>query len=226
MAAGDITDALVDELSLIMEDSEEKRFTEATKLIFLNKAQRQLCNLLHNGYLTEFEDVALTQSLSSQALALSSLNSGNGVLRGGAGILRVKVYIGGVGDGVWATEIDLMEVKKLENQYLAHSDAAPRYFIFDSKINVKVTTYTDTTIDVYFLKMPAVMTTDVDPEVNESLHGIMLTLAEARLWGMDSKIDRKNAALTQALQEIEILNGRYRKAEGIGTINREVAEGQ
>lgn len=57
----------------------------------------------------------------------------------------------------------------------------------------------------------------VTSELNESLHELEVTLAEAECWALDEKLDRRNAALNQALGEIKVLNDRYVKATGIGT---------
>jgi len=46
-------------------------------------------------------------------------------------------------------------------------------------------------------------------------------LAEALCWGVDGKLDRKQAALDIAMAEIEILNARYTAAENIGTSGRD-----
>lgn len=54
-------------------------------------------------------------------------------------------------------------------------------------------------------------------ELNVSLHEIIITYAEAELWAMDAKIDRKDAALAAADLIIQTLNDRYVKAEGVGT---------
>jgi hypothetical protein len=226
MAAGDISKALSDELGLRLEDPQEATFSQSTKIAMLNKGQVQLVNMLHDAFLTELESVSTAQTLTTQALALSSLNTGLGVLRGGEGIKRVLVKVGGTGNGVWSTEINIDELKKLENSYLAYSDARPLHYIFQSKINILITTYTATTIDVFFMKVPLILSAAVDPILNNGLFGLVITLAEAQCWAMDAKIDRRNSALDIAFKEIQILNSRYQRAEGVGTKNRERTEGK
>ena len=54
-------------------------------------------------------------------------------------------------------------------------------------------------------------------ELNESLHELVITLAEAECWAMDAQLDRKDAAMQNAELIIKTLNDRYREAEGIGT---------
>jgi len=219
MAAGDITDQLSSELSLRLEDADEVKFTSVFKLEALNKAQIQLAQLLHNAYLTELEEVATDVDISSGEYALSSLNSGNGVLRGAEGILKCSVDVGAGGIDKWGIRIDIKDVKRTENTYLAGTDSNILFYVFDAKIIFLITTYTATTATIYFLKMPAVMTTDVDPELNVSLHPLIVDLAEALCWSIDSKLDRRTAILNSALQEIAVLNEKYAPSEGIGTNN-------
>lgn len=56
-------------------------------------------------------------------------------------------------------------------------------------------------------------------QLNESLHDLVVTLAEAECWAMMRQLDRRNAALETAYSEIKMLNERYEteKAAGIGT---------
>ena len=61
---------------------------------------------------------------------------------------------------------------------------------------------------------------NVNFELNSSLHEIIVTLAESECWSMDNKIERRKSALDSAFNEINILNERYTKAEGLGTRGR------
>lgn len=60
---------------------------------------------------------------------------------------------------------------------------------------------------------------NVTCQLNESLHDLVVTLAEAECWAMMRQLDRRNAALETAFSEIKMLNERYEteKAAGIGT---------
>lgn len=219
--AGEITTAMLSELGLRLEDAEQQRFTKEFKLTALNRAQVQLANMLHNGYLTELETNEDIPDISTPEgeIALTALNEGDGVLRGGEGILKLSVNAGGNGGGIWAHELGLQYVKRAENTFLAGSDSNPLYYVYGSKIVVLMTTYEATTAQVYFLKMPATMSESVDPELNEALYGLILSLAEAICWAMDAKFDRRTSAINGAYEEIKILNERYTAPEGIGTNN-------
>jgi hypothetical protein len=224
--AADITTAMSDELGLRLEDADENNYIQATKIKFLSAAQRQVASYLHDAYLTELEYVDTSCVLTASTYTsypLTSLNSGNGVLRGGKGIKRVKVHVSGDSTGLWANEIDADDLKDRENQFLASSDTAPMYYIFNNKINLLVDTYAvNTTIDVYYQKLPPELSTSVDPVLNVGFQDLIITLAEATLWRADDKPERREAAYQLVMQEIEILNRRYRRPEGIGTRGREV----
>lgn len=60
----------------------------------------------------------------------------------------------------------------------------------------------------------------VYPDLNASLHELILTFAEAELWRMDKKADRSEEARKAALSEVEVLNAKFKPAEGIGTKGR------
>jgi hypothetical protein len=220
MPSGDVTDALVAELAVRLEDEAENAFSEETKIKMLDKAQLELCNFLHDGYLTEFE-VMETVAGATTSVAFSSLNSGNGVLHGAEGILKVRIAPGG-GDTVIAIQIDLREIKKTTNIYQAYNNARPMYYIFAGTIYLLLTTQSANDVDVFFLKKPATLSTTVDPILNTSLHHLMLDLAEAKCWGMNNQFDRKNAVMEHALAQIETLNARYKEVLGIGTKSKGV----
>jgi hypothetical protein len=215
MAAGDLTDALVSELAIRLEDEEEKEFSALTKITMLDKAQQELCGLLHNAYLTELENISTGEDASSGAVAFSDIDSG-GILRGAEGILKVKISPGG-SNATWAIRITINDLKKTSNSLQAYSDARPMFYVFNEKVNVLLDTLTATTADIYYLEKPATLTTDVDPQINRSLHPLILDLAEAKCWAMNRKFDRRKAVMDHVMRQIQILNARYVKPEGIGT---------
>lgn len=206
MAAGDVSDLMITELGQRLEDATPTKFTSAVRFSALNDAQRRLSILLDRRLLTELEDISTDVSISTGSYALSSLNSGGGVLKGKNGILRISVDIGAAGSDLWATEFDIAQVKINENTYFKGSDTNPRYYIVDGAIKYLVTTLTATTSTIYFLKYPTTMTTDVDPELNEAFRHLIVDLAEAQCWGIDSQFERKQSVLAIAMEEIKIVN--------------------
>jgi hypothetical protein len=220
-----VTKSLTDELSLRLEDPKETKFPVASKIKFLNRAQIRLCNMLHPAYLTELEGATSTsQTYNTHGFSLTSpaLNGNLGLLLSGRGVRRVKFYKNGTGNGVWATELSLDELKKVTNQFLLADDESPRYYIFKNNIFLLVTTYTSAKVDVHFIKQPTLMVADTtDPVINASLFPILTTLAEAMLWGMRGQLEKRNSAMKFAFDEIQTLNARYEPAEGVGTKGRE-----
>ena len=221
--AGEITVLLEAELGLRLEDPGENVFTEAFKLVALNKAQKQAAQMLHTGYLTELENSESALDVSGGSYAITSLNAtehasyGNGgVFKGAEGVLRVSVDPGTAGTYYFATKVDIKDIKRTENTYLAGSDTNILWYIFSSSVYILCTTYTATVATIYYLKKPYDMTTSLDPLLNRALHPLICTLAEAICWAMDGKLDRRQAAYDIALAEIEILNARYKPAEGVG----------
>ena len=223
MAAGDITDALVDELGIRLEDADEAVFTEATKLLALNRGQVMVCQYLDNHYLTELETIDdgvgnAGEDISGGSFAFSSLD--NTPLKGAEGIIATSVQVGGSGDFLWATEIDTKRRKRLENTYLVESDVNILYYIYASTIYYELSTYTSSVAAIYYLKVPTTMTTDVDPVINTGLHEIMLLFAEGYCWGMDGKLERREKAFESAKLQCKVLNEKYTPPTEIGTKGR------
>jgi len=54
-------------------------------------------------------------------------------------------------------------------------------------------------------------------DLNPALHEIIVSFAEAYCWALNANKDRYDIALNNAKMEIEVLNSRYTKAQGIGT---------
>jgi len=260
----------------------------------LNNAQLKLAQRLRKEYLTELQYLNTSNTLTSGYLALSELTKT--VLNGAEGILKVKVT---GATGKYCQRIDLEDLKKQENTFLAASSENPLYYVFMNRIYVLPST--TATIDVWYLRTPADMfyllnvtaygvtpatdfeitsgqgtnetdddtynglivysneyqsyhivtdyvasngQTTVSPasagfgantiyfisneydgldvpgvqsELNYSLHELVVTMAEAEAWAMDSQLKRAEAAMEAANLEIDFLNARYVGAQGIGT---------
>jgi hypothetical protein len=212
--AGEITVALAEELAIRIEDEEEIQFSQDTKIKMLDKAQLELCNFLHDAYLTEFETTYTPGAGSYTSVAFSLLNSGLGVLRGSKGIIHMVATIAALPK--WTIEIELDEIKKTENSYQAYSNTRPMRYVFNETVYL-LSTSAATNLTLYYLKNPPALTTGVDPLLNSSLHHLMLDLAEAKCWAMNRQFERRQSVMDHALRQIEILNAKYTAAEGIGT---------
>jgi len=215
--AGEITTDLLDQLSVRLEDNDAENpiFEEKDRLNWLIKAQIYVATMLHQNYLTEFEETEEAVAVADQAVAFSALNDGNGVIQGKEGIVNVKVYPGGTG-GKWSIEIDAKDLKNTENSLMGYSDTRIKHYIWNEKVHVLCDTYAATTADVYFLAVPADIARGVDPVLNKAHHEILLDVAESYAWRIDRKMDRADKALTNAHNQIKILNDKVTPAQGTG----------
>lgn len=205
MPVGDITDALVNSLKIRLEDEDDVDFGDTKLLGFLNEAQTELIGLIDNAYLTEIEVVETSKAMTALELAFSSLTYS--VCRGGTGITKVKIYPGG-SNGKFAVPTNVDELKRFENSLVGYSDSRPMYYVYGEKIIGLCTTSTSTKCDVWYLREPVVMTTDVDPDLNAILHPILLDLAENRGWLINHQGDRAVSAMNSAVEKIKIFNSR------------------
>ena len=140
---------MIDSLGLRTEDAAKRTFTNAFKLQALNTGLIKTANLVNTAYLTELEYLKESVTLASGVANLSSSVLDFTVLKGGQGILDVKVN--GTG-GLFCTRIDLKDRKRLENTYLTGSIQNPIYWIFQNKIYVSPTTISS--VDINFLRSP------------------------------------------------------------------------
>jgi len=140
-----VSDAIT-QLGLRVEDADKKKFPEKLRREVLEYSQVKIANMLHNAYLTELEYLVSNKTASPDVYLLSSLPYK--VLRGAEGILKVKLT-----SGRYCTRIDIKDLKRLENTYIAGTDDNPLYYVFEDKIYVK-TTVTEPHIDIYYLKLP------------------------------------------------------------------------
>jgi len=138
-------------LALRLEDAAGVTFTQSKRLKLLNNAQLTLAQLIHSSYLTELEVLEEGLTATAGVYALSSLQ--NDVLRGGEGIIKVK--INGTG-GKYCTEIDMKSIKRTENTFLAGGINNPLYYIFQNNIYVS-NGETNPVIDILYLKIPSVL---------------------------------------------------------------------
>ena len=209
MAAGDITDALVDELQTRMQNPEGDKFTDSMCLSALNHAQIKTALFLHPSYLTELE----TKSAELSAIAnVEAYDTGFDppLMNGGAGLLAVAIS-----DNEFVKERLIEDMKRTENTY--HDGSTTNKLFYKWKGYVVFDTGLETqTCYFYYHERPPTMTTSVDPLLNTNLHDIMLRFAEAILSTADSKPEKRKAAYTGAMDQIKSLNETAFKKEPLG----------
>ena len=145
---------MIDLLALRLEDASKIDFPDSFKLEALDSAQTRVANMLANPYLTELEVLEEAFTVGDVTAGVSAvMNSTNltgnyTLLRGGQGVLRVQDAT----TGTWLTRIELADVKKNENSYLAGSATNPQFFVFEKKIYTLPTTITS--VNVWYLREP------------------------------------------------------------------------
>lgn len=143
---------MIAQLSLRLEDAASVRFPDSIRLDTLNNAQKKLANILHPAYLTELQTLEASFTVTTGVtaeLTSTNLTGSYSVLGGAEGVLQVRDS----STGTVATRLELSDVKKNENSYLAGSVANPLYYIFDNKIYVFPTTGISA-VDLYYLRVP------------------------------------------------------------------------
>ena len=103
---------------------------------------------------------------------------------------------------------------------MSASTSNPISYIFQNKIYIKPALAH--ACNIYYLRKPLDVDSGQDCELDESLHDVVVSLAESQLWKMDGKADRANSALESGMAFIKALNERYaiEKPQGVGTYGR------
>ena len=236
---------MLDTLALRLEDPTSTAFTAAAKLDALNIAQREVVNIIHNGYLTDLQvidahTVHVTNGFTANNLTATTASltfSGAGIAPIRNGIIAIKVYNLAGSSGSYtanslgfANMIEPRDIKRLENSYLAGTDTNPVAYVFQETIFVEIGTAVTSAgsgtthgIDIWYLKQPtAIAANATECELNIALHTLVVDLAEHQLWKMDNKADRGALAYNNAISQITALNERYatESPNGIGTTSR------
>ena len=220
MAIGDVTISLLTKLGIRLEDEDENVFVQGDKLKAFNDSQGELVGLIDNAHLTELEELSATAIACTVLnkriyIPFSSIDS-NGILNGSLGILGATVYPGGDATGIIASPYkSILELRDEVNSLKAGSNTRPKYHAYNERVYIYCTTKTAATLaEIWYLKIPATVSTSVDPDLNDSLFNVWLDFAEALCWKGDYKADRAKLAYESALLKIKILNEKAAIAKG------------
>lgn len=214
MAAGDITDDLVEKLQIRMENPEGDKFTDTMCIKALDYAHVTVAQLLHPAYLAEFQIADTAKTLSSFKLTIATLT--NTPFNYNEGIIMVKDDT----SGDYLQRVHPGRLRRYENSYLAGSSTNKVYWILAGYIHVSVGGSATDDISIYYIRIPSELSTDVDPLLNSFFHNIMLNFAEAQLWTANKDLQRRKVKLEEAYTQIEILNQKYIEPLGIGITDR------
>ena len=205
---------MLDLLALRLEDPDSKAFSDSSKFKALNVAQLTVVNLCENSLLTELEEIEQVTLSASGTYDLATLTTTP--IRNGL----YAVYNNSTSVLAYVNLIDFKDVKRLENSYLSASNSNPVGWVFKNTLYVKPASAD--TVDVYFLGKPTDVGIGADCLLDESLHEIIVDLAESQLWKMDGQYERATVAQTNAMNILNALNGRVvsEKPQGVGTYGR------
>ena len=205
---------MIDLLGLRLEDPDKKAFSADARYKAINVAQLTITNLIDNSLLTELEHSENKTSSSGGIINVTDLT----YIPIRNGIYAVKNNDSSV--NAFLNLIEFKDIKRLENTYLSSSVNNPVGYIFANKINIEPASAHSCTI--YYLRKPNDVDDGNDCELDESLHEIVVDLAEAQLWKMDGQYARATSATENAIQIISALNSRLgiEKPQGVGTYGR------
>ena len=199
--------AMLDELAIRLNDSEQRLFTQAIKFKALNRGQLELTKYIED-FVPELQVIHSGLDCSSGEIELSSLDYT--VLKGKEGILAVRVTIDGT--DYWATEIEANELDRLENEYF-YADEAIFFYVQASRIKIIAKDLTGAVADVFYIKPPTDFDTYQINDLQAYFDNLILCLAEAYCWEIKGDYDRAQTAKNMALQEIAILNSKYKEEQ-------------
>ncbi len=199
---------MLDRVGVRVEDPDKKKWTEALKLPELNSAMVKVANLLDNHLLTELQIYDTNKTVTTGVMAFSVLS--NPPLRNA--ILNVRVT-----SGKFCTIMEVEDLKRTENSYLAGSTTNPLVNVFKESLYFNPTTVT--ACDVWYLRAPTALAADATVcELNPALHDVVCRITEAEIWLANNQVPRADAAEKKAMDIIAMLNARYaiEQPTGIG----------
>jgi len=203
---------LLDELAIRLNDIQENRFPDNTKLKALNLSQLQIARWLNPEYLQDYEVIESDVDISSGSYALSSLTY-NLILEE---LFAVRVTISET--DYWAYPIGIENKELLENEYFTPNESV-FWYVFQNTLYVETSSdlsLTGATADIFYLKKPDDCTLYVAPELDAEYHHVLLSLAESYCWSMEDNQSRANAAGGMAKLEMQNLNYRFKEIPQIG----------
>lgn len=196
-------DTMLLNLGTSLQDASELQFNETYKLLKLNEAQLTVARMLAPVYLNEIHSIKTNITATSGVMTIGSAALTYEPMTGGAGILSVY----NVTNGYYYRRGEYPDVLIQNEQYhYRPSNTQPRFYVFADVLTLLPTV--TSTINVGFLRQPATMTEtpDVDCELHEDLHDLVVLVAESAAWRLTKQWDRSKAALEAALAIITTMN--------------------
>lgn len=204
---GTITATLLGQIRDTIEDTDTVPLHDDDEIYGdMTDAQKEIAGLLHSNYLTEFEIIIEAQAIDGTGINLATLNTNTGVLKGKAGIRKVKFSVDGV-TFYWATELIDSEEKEMENTLKAVTNAQPRWFVDQNKLYIKSATMPGTSVvNIHCLTPPTDISATVDPTLNSMFYPLLKMISAAKAFLAEEKGSRSSALLEQAYAQIKNWN--------------------
>jgi len=214
MAAGDITDALVDRVRNRIGEPSKQGVLDEEIHAYLSFAQRDIAMRLNEAAIPELTPVTSGSLSSSRATLPSDLQ-------------RIRVLQVGT-NGYPARRWPVVWRDALSNNSLVNPSAEePYYWLWYNTtaaavvLNVEIDDATSTAdYDLHYVETPADVDTDTDPQLSTRWHGLMVDLAVALArsakgeWGEYDRVRRKY------LSRARVQNNRY-SGRGLRALDEE-----
>ena len=186
--------------------------------------------MVDNAFLTELEVYDDTNATGADAddatfakiVDLSSVLA-NTLARNGLLLLKDTT------NGKYGVRVHLKDADRTLNQYLQGDESTPVYWVWGDEIFIRSedTNGAQTCLNValWYIKVPGdVSNNNNECTLNIALHGVVMDMAEEKLWRMNARPDKAAEARGSAMGVIEMLNSRqasWEAVRGIGTVNTE-----
>jgi len=173
MAAGDITDKLVDQVRMRLGEASKQGVEDEEIIGYLNFAQRDLAVRFNDAAIPELTPVASGNLVASRAPLPANFQ-------------RVRLLAIG-SNKIPARRWPVPERDAFtDNIYVAPGATEPYYWLFYNTTDVAVRFHVEVgdpsstdPYELHYTQNPTAMSTDVDPQINVRWHGLMVDLAVA-----------------------------------------------
>lgn len=173
-------------------------FNDTLLLEFLNQAQDRAIFYLNNHLLSELHVLASNKTLTNDAYDIADLT--NSPLGGVSGIQFVKIN-----GGKFCRKVSFREYQDHADSKMSFDGSAPVWYARGTSI-YPIPAESDTTIDIYYIKEPATITSSQAPSINARYHDLILEIAESELWAGAGDFNRREEALYRVQEKVEAFN--------------------
>ena len=212
-----IISKMYDQLALRLEDVSNQTFTTADKRVAINAAQRQCVSILDLSYIRNLEKrktnipLYINESIDdTQELSLSE----NSIYPFAAKITLIEAPVRTQSEGIKGI-CRIVPPEFIEQQKNSYIDSTENEILacqYGDKILILSGSYVPPVAHISYIQDPALATnyTDTTNEIalNQTLHNVVLDLAEAELWARDKRHNRAMQASKKAHTFLTILNAR------------------